>query len=731
MLTFLLSFFLMTGSPDKKPVPDHRPMLRWWWFGNAVTQPEIDRQLEEMRRAGFGGVELQFVYSVKDSSIVDHRDLPWMGKEWWENLGYTFKKAHQMGLRCDLTFGQGWPYGGPHVPLEFASRRLFSTYFVLQPGERKLVSADSSGHKVQEFQAALLQPLLLPDSALAIEKTKVLELTGPLTEVRNTERYPQVLSLHWCVPTYQKVKRATTGGEGFVVNHLDSHALQIYAAPLLRGLDSLARKDPQMKPDAWFCDSWEVFGENWTPGLLKKLEETEGADFRKWLPVLKPGRERSWKSRNPQMDSIANYLYRKLHGEMILRQFYQPLARLAHSRKTDVRIQAHDAPTDLIQAYGCADYPEYEGFKSQGINGKYYEDVDPRLAVSAFRIYNRKAPSFEAFTWLGEHFSSSLADFAREADAISAFGYRQLVGHGFSYSPKKANWPGWTFYAASELNDRNSLWPAFPELTKRMERNAETLSQKTPELLGVYYPIHDHFLGRKNPEKLRGYLQEKKLSRSGIVYLNDDALLRWKELAMKRLNLTHLLVLHTSAMPERVRDSIQKLGLKIVHPEEFVRLQNPEKALDTFLLRAEIYGPAFASFLEKWKEPESNPPVADTVNRLDLQAAWKDSVKTTFWYFFTPGSGQTMGQIRVKSARNQSLVLRQNGMESRILEDTLCFAQVKAGPFEIHSYPRMAEKIRRMKWKPGYFFVNYSYQPFESGQLPFEGEEPPEVFIVK
>jgi hypothetical protein len=731
MLSILFNILLFFGGPVKSPNPPDKPMLRWWWFGNAVTRTEIDRQLGEMQKAGFGGVELQFVYSTKDSSIQDHPDMPWLGKEWWGNLGYTFKKAHQLGLRCHLTFGQGWPYGGPHVPLEFASRRLVSKYFVLQPGESRTISADSSGHKVQEFQAALLQPLLLPDSVLVIEKTKVLELTGSPMEVKNTERYPQLLSLHWCVPTYQKVKRATTGGEGYVINHLDSHALRLYAAPLLRGLDSLARKDPQMKPDAWFCDSWEVFGENWTPGLLKKLSEAEGHDFRKWLPVLKLEKARTWKSRSPEKDSIANYRYRKTHGETILQQFYEPLARLAHSRKTDVRIQAHDAPTDLIRAYGCADYPEYEGFKNQGINGNYYEHVDPRLAVSAWRIYNRKAPSFEAFTWLGEHFSTSLSGFAKEADAISAFGYRQLVGHGFSYSPKKAAWPGWTFYAASELNDRNSLWPAFPELTQRMERNAAKLLPDNRELLGVYYPIHDHFLGRKNLAKLREFLAEKKLSKAGIVYLNDDALLRWKALDMKRLNIKNLLVLNTSAMPPVVADSLRKRGLKIVHPSEYIRLRNPEKELDTFLLKADVHGPDYDRFLERWREPEPLQVSEDTVRRIDLQAAWKDSVKTTFWYFFTPEPGQTKGRILVKSAPNQSLILRQNGLESRILEDSICSIPVNAGPFEIHSYPRMAERIRRMKWKPGYFFVNYDYQPFDSGKLPYEGEEPPEVFILK
>ena len=32
-------------------------MVRWWWFGTAVTKPEIQRELEVMKAGGFGGVE--------------------------------------------------------------------------------------------------------------------------------------------------------------------------------------------------------------------------------------------------------------------------------------------------------------------------------------------------------------------------------------------------------------------------------------------------------------------------------------------------------------------------------------------------------------------------------------------------------------------------------------------------------------------------------------------------
>ena len=46
------------------PPADARPMMRWWWFGPAVTKPELERELRTMRGAGIGGVEIQPVYPM-------------------------------------------------------------------------------------------------------------------------------------------------------------------------------------------------------------------------------------------------------------------------------------------------------------------------------------------------------------------------------------------------------------------------------------------------------------------------------------------------------------------------------------------------------------------------------------------------------------------------------------------------------------------------------------------
>jgi hypothetical protein len=36
------------------PPNDARMMVRWWWFGPAVTRPELEREMRFMKEGGIG-----------------------------------------------------------------------------------------------------------------------------------------------------------------------------------------------------------------------------------------------------------------------------------------------------------------------------------------------------------------------------------------------------------------------------------------------------------------------------------------------------------------------------------------------------------------------------------------------------------------------------------------------------------------------------------------------------
>jgi hypothetical protein len=92
--------------------------MRWWWFGPSVTRPELDRELTAMADAGLGRVEVAYVYPLA-TPTTDFGSADFLA-----DLRFAADRAHELGLRFDLTLGSGWSFGGPHISPELAARQL-------------------------------------------------------------------------------------------------------------------------------------------------------------------------------------------------------------------------------------------------------------------------------------------------------------------------------------------------------------------------------------------------------------------------------------------------------------------------------------------------------------------------------------------------------------------------------------------------------------------------------
>ena len=79
-----------------------------------------------------------------------------------------------------------------------------------------------------------------------------------------------------------------------------------------------------------------------------------------------------------------------------------------------------------------------------------------------------------------------------EADQHFLSGINQLIGHGWPYSPPQAGTPGWPFYAAAVLNDKNPWWPVMPDLALYLQRLSFLLRQGEPvSEVALYAPSED------------------------------------------------------------------------------------------------------------------------------------------------------------------------------------------------------------------------------------------------
>src|SRR4051794_628975 len=191
-------------------------MLRWWWFGPSVQREELDRELTAMADAGFGGVEVAYVYPL--AAVAS----PFLSQGFLSDLRFTADRAHQLGLRFDLTLGSGWSFGGPHVTEALAARRLRWERREGAPGPHRVpVSAAWPG---DVLVAAYLGAGALQESPDAYMQVPVVDGTIEVPDGSG----PRGVLLATSQPAGQNVKRAAVGAEGPVLDHYQAAATRAH-----------------------------------------------------------------------------------------------------------------------------------------------------------------------------------------------------------------------------------------------------------------------------------------------------------------------------------------------------------------------------------------------------------------------------------------------------------------------------------------------------------------------
>jgi hypothetical protein len=178
----------------------------------------------------------------------------------------------------------------------------------------------------------------------------------------------------------------------------------------------------------------------------------------------------------------------------------------SHARGSMARNQAHGAPGNLLDLYAAADIPETESFGMtrfpipglRAAPDDVNEDPDPaanligRFASSAAHVSGRPLASSETLTWLRENFRESPAAAKPQLDRLFTAGINHIFYHGTAYSPPDAPWPGWFFYAASQINPRNPLWKDLGAMNAYITRVQSVLQAgRSGSRILIYWPFDD------------------------------------------------------------------------------------------------------------------------------------------------------------------------------------------------------------------------------------------------
>lgn len=531
-----------------------KPWTRWWWQGSAVNKQGLTAAMEQYKAAGLGGLEITPIYGVKGH---EHEFIPFLSPEWMNMLQHTLAEGKRLQLGIDMATGTGWPFGGPWVKDEDASKYItYKTYqlkageqleeaivyiqepifrtannqpFTTTPQLKEPVTFTPNLQLLAIDQVRFKKPLPLVSLLAYDEQGHVTDLTGKVGKEGKLLWSPEKGSV-MLYALFQgwhgkMVERAAPGGEGLAIDHFSQPAVDHY----LHHFDEAFKGHDLSGLRSFFNDSYEVDDArgqaNWTPGFFAAFKKQCGYNLQQHLPALL--------SKNNTDEHIrVLYDYRMTISELLLEKFTQPWHSWAKNKHKQVRNQSHGSPSNILDLYEAIDIPETEGT----------DILRFKFGTSAANITGKPLASAEAATWLNEHFVSTLGDVKQAVDKYFVGGVNHIFYHGTNYSPPGETWPGWLFYAAVHFTPANPFWRDFDALNAYVARCQSFLQQgKSDNDVLLYFPFHDrnsqpgrdmlhHFDGMEGFEETGFQLAGEELLQHGYAFdlISDKQLIKLK-----------------------------------------------------------------------------------------------------------------------------------------------------------------------------------------------------------
>ncbi|MBS1813385.1 MAG: hypothetical protein JSS87_00755 [Acidobacteria bacterium] len=508
------------------PAKEYRPIVRWWWPGNDVTEAELRREVGLLDNAGFGGAEIQSfrIGLPKLSEERMKRVNQFATPAFFKNVGAATDEAKKHGMYLDYTFGSGWPFGGGYdITPELASVELRYSHRTVQGPGRIHTKLDLPGlydgdperresitKGLPEGWAERLEkriklvavvavrgedPEWYGDQAkgreLAVVKSGILDKG---TSIDLTSKLQPDGTLDWdapegtwqvfvfrSVPTVAKVVGSAGEGPQLEMDHWNKAAFEAHAKHVGDAAVPYIGQYFGNGIRAVFCDSLEVKSWfYWSDDFLAEFKKRRGYDLLPYLPIVKVQGYSSpfgGFANLPAYDmlSIGDQVrrdYWQTLSDLMIERFFDPFNTWVHNHHMLSRTQAHGAPADILRIYGESDIPETEHLYD---NGRF--DF-LKMSASAAHVYGRSRVGSESFVWRMTTYQNTPTDFKRGADQLFAAGINAILYHGFPYRLAGQTEPGWHPFPShgTFMNEKNTFWPYMSQFNSYLTR-VQYLSQ--------------------------------------------------------------------------------------------------------------------------------------------------------------------------------------------------------------------------------------------------------------
>jgi hypothetical protein len=464
--------------------PETKPWTWWWWHGSAVTKTDITANLEALQRSGIGGVNIVCLLDVRDEPAVK---LRYLSKEWIEAVAHAVREAHRLGMDADMSPVPGWAFGGPWVTRDDACAQVEVTRLSLaecqQQGLRVVAFAKGTPGTPQrrDLAAVMAQSAdgTMVDVTAQVDEAGILRWTPPAGTWTLYTAMSRVGS--------SRVRMPTHDGDGWVVDHLSAQSVKRYFEPFDK---AFARVDRRDLPRAFNNDSWEIHL-NWTAGFLAEFAQRRGYDLRQQLPAFAG-------QGSPDLVARVACDYRQTVSDLMLDVFTETFRKWAHSHGRRIIGEVIFEPGNELDINALYDIPQVDmgGPPSwhfpNGDYSTYQLFRRGKTAASPAHILGKPLIASETLTVMGPILDTPLELAKEKIDYDLVAGINHTMLHGIAYSPASARWPGWLFYAGTQLGPFNPMWRQGKALCDYVARCQSFLQAGRPDADAlIYFPIFD------------------------------------------------------------------------------------------------------------------------------------------------------------------------------------------------------------------------------------------------
>jgi hypothetical protein len=506
------------------PPNSARVFVRWWWNGDRLSEKEILRELDVMRQAGIGGVEINPIKFPGEADPVGVESIEWLSDAWIDMLRVALEGAKKRGIICDMIVGSGWPFGAEFLEGTERTQMVAVETKDLEGGKPYQFSRQALLDEVEPHfhssyerkQKELLMVRLVPAEMNTFDPGLDLsdQFNGDMMAIDVPEGRHV---LYWLVKItgFQAVINGAPGAMGPVLNHYNKPAVEKYlnrmSERLRTSLGSLGKHFRAM-----FCDSLELEGANWCEDMFEQFETRRGYDLKPYFPfvLFKIGH-----MGNPVPENYGatfsegvvetiqkvRYDFELTRIELFRERFIETFAAWCTENGVQARSQAYGRGYHPLESSMLIDIPECETWLGSSIGGeiddrsfglRHYRRGRAYTMINKFvssgaRLAGKKVISCEEITNTSMVFNATLERIKIAGDQSNLSGVTHSVLHGFYYSPPESPFPGWIRYG-TYFNEQNTWWPFFRQWSDYKARlsvvfqNSELVSD-----IAVMHPLAD------------------------------------------------------------------------------------------------------------------------------------------------------------------------------------------------------------------------------------------------